>query len=311
MLQNRPELSLDEILNIAEKLPWYSVIALSGGEPLCREDFLRVVEGIAALKKKTALLTNGLLLNDDIIPGLIKNRLLNIGIAIEGDKEYYEKIKGQGNYSVLMNNLERLDYYKKKMKSSFPAFDWKVTIFPDNVAQLPRLFKQAAEYGAETFTVSLPKKNNFQFSDCLYGLEIIDGVPASSNIFCYPDNTSEIYKELFALNKRAPTMLRMYPHLKKMEDIGNYFNHSDIRKKYSLCREPWTGMVISAIGEIYPCLSIRIGDMKKQSLSQILMSRENVQFRKQLKKRHIFSVCDGCCYANLRPAQKKGNSGNA
>ena len=71
MSQNLPELSLKEILSIVRKLPWYAVVALSGGEPLCREDFLKIVEGISEQKKKTSLLTNGLLLNDGIISVII------------------------------------------------------------------------------------------------------------------------------------------------------------------------------------------------------------------------------------------------
>jgi MoaA/NifB/PqqE/SkfB family radical SAM enzyme len=305
MSQNRPELSHKEILAIVKKLPWYAVIVLSGGEPLCRTDFLDIVKGITQQKKRIALLTNGLLLNDAIICGIIQNKLLNIGIAIDGDEKYYEKIKGRGNYFILMDKINRLAYYKKKMGSSFPAFDWKVTVFPENVDQLPLLYKQAIDYGADTFTVSLPKKNDFQFSDCLHGLEILDFITESINMPCYPDNTLKIYKELFALNRRSKTTLRMYPRLKQAEDIENYFNDSQIHKRYSICREPWTGLVISAIGKTYPCLSVRIGDIKKQTLSQVLMSPENYEFRKQLKKKGLFSICDGCCYARLKPVLKK------
>lgn len=305
MSQNRPELSLEEILAIIKKLPWYAIVALSGGEPLCRKDFLKIVEGISEQKKKTSLLTNGLLLNDTIICGIIKNKLLNIGIAIDGDKQYYENIKGKGNYSILMDKINRLAYYKKRIGSFLPTIDWKVTVFPENVDQIPLLYKQAIEYGTDTFTVSLPKKNDFQFSDCLQGLEILDFIPESISTQSYPDNTPQIYKELFALNKHSKTALRMYPRLKQAEDIDNYFNNSAIQKRYSVCREPWTGLVISAIGETYPCLSIKIGDIKKQTLSQIILSPENTRFRERLKEADLFPICEGCCYARLKPVLKK------
>lgn len=305
MSQNRSELSCDEILAIVRKLPWYAFIALCGGEPLCRDDFMEIVKGIAQQKKKTTLLTNGLLLNDVMICGIIQNRLLNIGVAIDGDEKYYEAMKGKGNYAILKDKLQRLAYYKKKMRSFFPALDWKVTVFPENVGQLPMLYKQAVEYGADTFTVSLPKKNDFQFSDCLHGLEILDFVPEAHNSPRFPDNTIEIYEELFSMAGSAKTRIRIYPRFKKAVDLSNYFDTSSIQQRYSVCREPWSGLVISVTGEVYPCLSVKIGDLKKQSLSEILLSPENTQFRKSLKKAELFSLCDGCCYANLKPVRRK------
>jgi radical SAM protein with 4Fe4S-binding SPASM domain len=68
---------------------------------------------------------------------------------------------------------------------------------------------------------------------------------------------------------------------------------------------PWSGMVISSTGEAYPCLSVKIGDLKKQSLAQVLTSPENIRFRNQLKKRSLFAICDGCCYARLKPVLKR------
>ncbi len=303
--QDRAELSLEEILAIVGKLPWYAVIALSGGEPLCREDFPDIIKGITRQKKKIALLTNGLLLNDAMIDEMIQHKLLNVGIAIDGDKQYYEKIKGRGNYAVLMDKLDHLLYSKKKAGSPFPAFDWKVTVFPENISQLPFLYRQAVDYGADTFTVSLPKKNDFQFNDCLHGLEILDAIPDANAPSCFPDNALEIYKELFTMSRQVKTKLRTYPYLKQAVDLHSYFDTSPIEKRYSVCREPWSGMVISSTGEVYPCLSVSIGDLKKQSLSQILTSDENRHFRKQLTKKGIFAVCDGCCYARLKPVSAK------
>ncbi|HOG89690.1 MAG TPA: radical SAM protein [Smithella sp.] len=308
MSQNRPELSCNEILGIVKKLPRYGVIALCGGEPLCREDFLEIVKGIHQLKKKTTLLTNGLLLNDAVICGIIQNKLLNIGIAVDGDQPYYEKIKGKGNYPLLMDKLDRLTFYKKKLRTSLPAVDWKVTVFPENVRQLPLLYKQAIQCCADTFTVSLPKKNDFQFSDCLHGLEVLDCPPEPEDNFQFPDDTRMIYEELLLMGKHAKTKIRVYPRLKHADDLINYFNQFEIQQRYARCREPWCGLVISVIGEVYPCLSVKIGDIRKQSLSRILCSPENTQFRKRLKKQGIFPLCDGCCYAKLKPVNKKGGS---
>lgn len=302
--QERTELSLQEILVIVKKLPRYAVIALSGGEPLCREDFIEIVRGIAKLNRKTALLTNGLLLNNTIICEIIEKKLLNVGVAIDGEKKYYETMKGEGNYSVLMDKIDRLSYYKKKMRSSFPKFDWKVTVFPENVIQLPKLYRQAIAYGADTFTVSFPKQNHFQFNDCLHGLEILDLATEDNNNY-YPDSTYDLYDELFALSKKAKTKLRTYPLCNKANDLANYFDISDLRRRYEPCREPWSGLVISATGEVYPCLSFKIGDLRKQSLSEILMSSENIEFRKRLKDEGIFPICEGCCYAKIRPILEK------
>ena len=76
LTRNRPELSFEDIAGIIKKLPRYAVIVFSGGEPLCRDDFTQLLQETRRLKRKAALLTNGLLLNDDIIREMIQNRLL-------------------------------------------------------------------------------------------------------------------------------------------------------------------------------------------------------------------------------------------
>jgi hypothetical protein len=118
------------------------------------------------------------------------------------------------NLSLTHNSI----IYILSPRKTIPAFDWKVD-------------ERAIKYGADTFTVSLFRENDFYFSDCLRGLEILDCISESSCTHYFSENTTEIYQELFAMARDSRTRIRTYPHLKQTDDFDNYFNISKVQKK--------------------------------------------------------------------------------
>lgn len=252
-------------------------------------------------------MTNGLLLTTEISQGLVDNKVLSIGISIDGNKDYYEKIKGAGNFDVLLHNIDTLLLLKKKTRSRYPLIDLKVTVFPENLKDVTDLYKLAIDRNLDTFTVSLPKKSDKQFSDKLGDVHLLDMPSSPRDYACESYDLDEViasYTALTTISRRAKTGLRFYPQLRRPEDVRNYFISSEINTRYYPCREPWAGMVISAEGECYPCLSVATGNILDRSLSQILTSSANILFRKKLRQKNLFSLCDGCCYAKLKSIKK-------
>ena len=72
--RKKNELSTNEWFNIINQIPFYSFISLVAGEVLLREDFLKILNK-SCLKTlgKVSIITNGVLLNKDLVKEFIKN----------------------------------------------------------------------------------------------------------------------------------------------------------------------------------------------------------------------------------------------
>jgi len=71
---------------------------------------------------------------------------------------------------------------------------------------------------------------------------------------------------------------------------------------YKKCNAPWVSTVIEADGTVRPCFfHDAIGNIRNNSLDEILNSEESIRFRKDLDI-NSNSTCTKCvCYLNLPP----------
>ena len=74
---------------------------------------------------------------------------------------------------------------------------------------------------------------------------------------------------------------------------------------YKKCNAPWVSTVVEADGTVRPCFfHAPLGNIREQSLENILNSDESIQFRKELDMNKD-STCIKCvCYLNLSPGRK-------
>lgn len=91
---------------------------------------------------------NGVNLNtisEDIIKYLVKYEFRVLSISIDGaTNETYQIYRRGGNFNRVINNIKKINYYKKKYKIKFPEPIWQFVIFGHNEHELP-LAKEMAE----------------------------------------------------------------------------------------------------------------------------------------------------------------------
>ena len=76
--RNKQELSTQDWFDVIQQIPLYSFVTLVGGEPLIRADFVEILEKVCRKTfGKVNVVSNGILLNDDIIKSFIKNKMIN------------------------------------------------------------------------------------------------------------------------------------------------------------------------------------------------------------------------------------------
>src|SRR5262249_42486737 len=167
-------LTLDEIKNIVDQLPRYSIVTITGGEPTARYDFMDIIRYISK-KHKGHFVTNGTVLNDQKLaevvslgaPSLILSGLMSVGVSIEGPEEFHDHIvKIKGAYKKTVRTIQTLGVEKKRQKKKFPIVDLKVVITDENINSLVDIFKLAEDASADL--VSYQVVNNQPSS---YGIE--------------------------------------------------------------------------------------------------------------------------------------------
>lgn len=109
--------------NMKENIDAIKVVVLyHGGEPLLNKNFVEMVKQIKMLGViwiKTV--SNGMLLSEDVIEGIVASGLDQIEFSLDGEHpEENNYIRRGSDYATVVTNIKRLIEYKRNVKTDFP-----------------------------------------------------------------------------------------------------------------------------------------------------------------------------------------------
>lgn len=118
------------------------------GEMFLNPELLDIIK--YAHKKKVALYCDsGVNLNnirDEVLEGLVKYRFRSILCSIDGaTTEIYKIYRVGGNLNQVIENIRKINYFKKKYHSKFPVLAWQFVVFGHNEHEIPKARKLAHE----------------------------------------------------------------------------------------------------------------------------------------------------------------------
>ncbi len=143
----KEELDSKAISRVAEEIPslkprW---VIIEGGEPLLRKELFEILQVLQEHKIKTYLISNGMLLGEDLARKFAELNI-NLMISIDGaDKESYEKTRRGASFEKLTESVAIANEYG--ILDSCP-----VTIGKHNYHQIGKLFEFAEEIGYKKIT---------------------------------------------------------------------------------------------------------------------------------------------------------------
>lgn len=304
--RKKNELTTQEWFDIIEQIPFYSFVTLVGGEPLIRKDFIRILEKTA--KKtfgKLNVVTNGILINDEIIDAFIRTKMMLLSVSLDGYGENHDKNRGkEGIFEKIITNLENLQ--SKKDKNTKPMIDIKTIVLAENLDDLPKLYKLCNDMKFEFLSISFLRNNNLKQNSVLrqeFGEEFyLQKYPIQP--YFDMEHFKEVYKEIESM--KGKTQIRWSPKFSDkntLEQIEKFFG-SDIEKSiqeiYEPCLYPFSNMMINPQGDVYPCLSLKIGNVREKSLKEVFNQPKICCFRKNLKHSKVFESCQMCCELNVK-----------
>lgn len=100
----------DALSKIAQKYdPKRIMINVTGGEPLLRSDLFTVMKYATDLGYSWGLVSNGFLINDEVIQNMKNSSMKTISISVDGLAETHDKIRGVTNgFDNIVNSIKKM-----------------------------------------------------------------------------------------------------------------------------------------------------------------------------------------------------------
>ncbi len=271
-------------------------VLMSGGEALLNTNFFKLCELLRKEDIKVTLLSTGLLFrkNTDQLLALVND----IIVSIDGDEIIHDTIRNiPGAYSKLKDGVQ----YLKNIDPSF-KITGRTVIHRLNYMVWPKIIASAKEIGLDQISFLPADVTSTAFNrespwDEPRQDEIMIGraeLPALKNI------TEEIIEKHSIAFQNS--FIAESPE--KIRKIYAYYNalHGLEPFPFKKCNAPWVSAVIEADGTVRPCFFHQsIGNIRENSLNDILNGEVAMQFRKGLDMDKNATCLKCVCYLNLSP----------
>jgi len=139
------ELTAGEVKRLIDQIVDMKVdhLTFSGGEPLLRNDIFELIA--YAVDKKISMvdiISNGLLINEEVAKKLVKSGVTHITVSIDGLEEANDFIRGKGSFRKA---AEAIDLINKYRKNNFPSLGINFTIMDCNIGHILPIIDLAKE----------------------------------------------------------------------------------------------------------------------------------------------------------------------
>lgn len=146
-------LSADKLIKMVENYPYVQAIELSNnGEALLNPDLTRILEYLY-MREIAAYFYNGVNINtasDDLLEAIVKYKVRGMTVSIDGaTQEIYEKYRRNGNINTVIENIEKINFFKKKYQSTYPLLIWQYILMNHNECDITKAKEMAKSIGMD------------------------------------------------------------------------------------------------------------------------------------------------------------------
>lgn len=303
-------MTVEEWVRVVDQLPEYARVTMTGGEPLLFPG-LRNILRRAARKHPCNLITNGLLLTEDWIDTFLSLdhfRVLSISVDDVGNT-IRKAPPGQWRR---MESVLAYFHQARGKRGGGCLLDIKTTVLDANAHRLYDIHRYCVErLGCDTHAFQFLKGCVHQHADEMVGLETV--LPAfEAPVY---DRFDVIRGQLEAVRRYAVRHgVRAYLHPKAGSLMAaspltelEWLNQKTMDPgRFVPCRYPWASLHINDDGQVFPCLSVAVGNVRTESLETIVKGRALKEFRETLRNRGLVGGCNRCGWIRPRPRETGG-----
>jgi Fe-coproporphyrin III synthase len=297
-LKQLTEKDIQGLLESLKKLGTQQVV-MSGGEALLNPNFFKFCEILKKQNIKVSLLSTGLTLRRNAEQLLVY--VNDIIVSLDGNEEIHDRIRNiPGAYKKLREGVQYI-------KSIDPAFKitGRTVIHRLNFNHWAEIINAAKEIGLNQISFLPADVSSHAFNrEVLWSdqrqHEILPDENELDELNTILEQIIETYKKDFESGfiAEGPEKLR-----KIYSYYAAFYGHNPF--PYKKCNAPWVSAVIEADGTVKPCFfHAPMGNIKDQSLDEILNSDKSIRFRKELDMKNNDTCVKCVCYLNLSPGVK-------
>lgn len=296
-------LTPDEWVKVVNGLPRGSFLGLSGGEATISPALGPVIEA-AVGRFPISVNTNFMSVKDEHFDLLTKSGIRNLSISIDGFAEVHDwSRQRKGLFDKIVDNIGRLNAVRKGRHS--PTLTIKTVLMNENIDRMVEFHRFCADtLKADELNISFEKvDNHYQFS--LLHNRDSRKVFANSRPRLYDyqshDRILEVLGTLLEMNGGSRCNLVIYPRMKSLDQI-RYFLDGKGDDVYAPCYLPLSMVTVLPDGEVIPCLSNGLGNVRDAgySVAKVLAGNEYRNFWKDLVSNpRLPKACNVCCFSKV------------
>jgi heme b synthase len=283
------ELSLEEILPVIDEIAahYKPILVLTGGEPLYRKDIYLIASHARERGLKTALATNGTLIDDTAASKIKDSGIQRVSISIDGsDAASHDEFRGiPGSFDGALKGASHL-------KNAGVEFQINTTISRRNVDQIEEILKLAETTGAKALHL-------FMLVPVGCGIEIAESEMISKEKYesvlnWFYDKSKVTELELKATC--APHYYRILRQRARQEGRKPSFETDGMAAVTRGCLAGTGVCFISHRGEVQPCgyLPLSAGNVLERPFHEIW--EDSDLFRSLRNLDNLSGKCGACEY---------------
>jgi len=327
------DLSLEDYCNVLATMPkTVETIFFGGmGEPLFHKDILTMIRLAAETGVEVELLTNGTLLTEAMIYGILDAGLTRLWISID-DLETDSSINahmdagsqdhsGHNHSGLVLSNIRMLNKIRQKSLSSI-SLGITFVAMKSNVHQLSKLPFFIAQHLVDEVNVSnISPTDEASQNELLYtGLVNMYTGPGKGSVL------PTVRLPFFDMN--IPEAAEGIRSLMRKQNFNLYFNDQPVLRKTGYCKFVREGMTfVRADGKVSPCMALlhngytymhnirrkithcSFGNIKEQPLAEIWSGKEYKTFRRKFDD-FDFASCLYCGHCEMFAENQEDCIGN-
>jgi len=285
-------------------------IHISGGEPFLNPEIFEILRYAKERGVFISIYTNGILPLELWPSKLFAFPPDFLMFSIDGLQFEHDQIRGRGNFDKTIKTIGEIQTMKKILRRQHPFIATNTVINKLNINCFDEILNLAEELDIDTLFFHFVQWSNermikLRWDEFLLRLDwqdkwsrLIEGLYhpygnlTDEEINILLQKIDKIKKDSFS-NRQ----IHIFPDLSSKEEIKRWF--SDTYGKIDVCENVYNKIRINYDGDVFPaCANIffPFGNLKNQSLKEILESDKARFFFSEIDKNGYFYACQRCCH---------------
>jgi MoaA/NifB/PqqE/SkfB family radical SAM enzyme len=293
---NLDEISEEKYLEIIEEANDLSVKEVEitgGGEPMMRNDTLKIIERIKKHGMNGRLITNGTMLNKQILKKLVIIDWDEIVFSLDApDKVTNDYLRGkEGAFEKTTKTIKDIQIIKNESNSKTPKISIHMVLCNKNFHLLPKMFELIYSFGCNNLLVEpvvlLAKKTRS-------GKDLLIEKKHKNHLLKYLKEAKEIANKYNFETNVDKLEMQFIENVNKMQEV---LKNEGIQKNILSipCYQPWYSIIIRPWGIVGPCCMFDGNEnILKKNLEEIWFGDYFENMRKMLAKNKLPDFCSKC-----------------